>query len=148
MTRIAADVREAVRPIFRAPQLKYNSRQRACDVVQAAFVFARAHFSVADVRDVDHRADDTRHCSIRRREFAGPEEPVTGHAVAIVKGDFDLLPPPARDTYAHEIMQALAVAGAPRLNLERRASDNVLALQPERLFERAVHRYVTVLPIQ
>src|SRR5476651_1234524 len=145
MTRIATDVREAIRPILRAPQLKHDGRQRARDVVQAAFVFARPHFSVADIRDVDHGADNTRHCPIRRRKCAGPEEPVARHAVAIAKVDFDLLAPPMRDTHASEIMQAPAVIGSPGLNLERRASYDVLAPQPERLFERTIHRYIPVL---
>jgi hypothetical protein len=72
---------------------------------------------------------------------------VTWRAFAIAEVYFDLLAPPVRDTHAYEIMQALAVIGSPRLNFERRAPYDVLALQPEGVFECAIHRYVSILPI-
>jgi hypothetical protein len=73
MQGVAADVGKAIRAVGGAPQLENHCGQGARDVVQTALVVARAHLGIADIRDVNHRADNARHLAVRRRECTRPE---------------------------------------------------------------------------
>ncbi|SAL58294.1 hypothetical protein AWB74_02773 [Caballeronia arvi] len=147
LTRIAIDIRKAVRAVIRASQLEHDCGQRPRDVVKTPLGLPRARFGVADIGDVDHRADDARALSVRRRERTGPEQAAARMILVIAEFRFDLLPLARIQRHGGQFVEHTAMFGAPRGDLEACTPKNVFAPHAERPFEGAIHRDIAIVHV-